>query len=97
MKILNREIKISIIDDIIRIIIILSDMASSTKLKKLGRGFINILLLPKYSSLCSIDDIPFFLSVSILFNNLSIPPCSSKYFISSKLSVLSLYKFIIYI
>ena len=93
--ILNIDMQISINEDIIRIIIILSEIASSTKLQKVGRGFINILLLPKYSSLFSVEDIPFFLSVSNLFNKFSMPPCSSKYFISSKLSALSLYKFII--
>ena len=43
------------------------------------------------------EDIPFFSSESNLFNKLSIPPCSSKYFISPKLSILSLYNSIIWV
>ena len=41
------------------------------------------------------EDIPFFSSVSNFCNKLSIPSLSSKYLISPKLSVLSLYNSII--
>ena len=75
---------ISIIDDIINIIIILSERASIQKSAKFGGGFIYILFEPKCDFLFSKDnvDIPCLASVFKERSKGSIPPFSLKYLIS---------------
>ena len=82
--ILKRLMPISIIDEIINIIIILSEIASMQKSAKFGGGFTYILFEPKYDFLFSKDnvDIPCFASVFNERRRGSIPPFSLKYLIS---------------
>jgi len=67
---------ISIIEDIINIIIILSERASIQKSAKLGGGFTYILFEPKWDFLFSRDnvDIPCFASVFKDRSKGSMPP-----------------------
>ena len=75
---------ISIIDDMINIMIILSEIASMQKSAKFGGGFTYILLRPKCDFLFSKEsvDMPCFASVFNERRRGRIPPFSWKYLMS---------------